>query len=129
MKVPVVRKAMSLLVTTMILAGPLTARAAADSCDSPRTQREMESCAAVKLSDATHRLEEAYTKYGRRLHEGGKELLEKSQDAWRQYAQASCAVVSYQSEGGSMQTLLVTSCRTKMMLDRVEVLRSMFEPD
>lgn len=113
------------------------ATAAELNCSNPVTQREMNQCAEVYFQAADGDLNEDY-KMARsamidvdaQLPEnlaGAEKALLNAQRAWIKFRDFSCAAEGYLFRGGSMEPLMVTTCKERLTRQRSEELRTLFE--
>ena len=95
----------------------------ADRCDSPQTQAEMNTCAALKLARRDQRLNVAYSKLMKTVDPHRRTKLRAAQRAWLAFRDAECAFEASESEGGTMYPLLFDSCKTELTKARVAELK------
>ena len=108
------------------LAAPSLAQAAKADCAYAATQAQMNNCAAAqyKTTDAT--LNQSYKQAMSQAK--NKDALKQAQRAWITYRDRHCDAVGAQAEGGSMQPLLITSCRTLLTTARITELENLVKP-
>ena len=94
----------------------------ADRCDSPQTQAEMNVCAAQTFLRSDQRLNVAYNKLMKTVDPHRRPKLRAAQRAWLAYRDAQCAFEGSESEGGTMQPMLVSGCKSELTDARIEQL-------
>jgi len=113
------------------------------NCDEPETQREMNWCASRDFAIADTALNEqwdctkAFMKardesfvdnpYARDTRPGFFDTLLEAQRAWLSYRDAHCRGEGYVARGGSLEPLLVSTCKTALTNVRTEQLRALAE--
>ena len=114
------------------------------NCDDPMAQQEMNWCAAQdfaaadaelnaqwKITAAAMKARDAdFAEHGRDgadAREGWFESLLEAQRAWLRFRDAHCRIEGYNMRGGSMEPLLISSCRTHITNLRTEQLRELRE--
>ncbi len=120
----------------LLLAQQGDARASVD-CAEPMTQQAMNYCAGVELAEADDALNAQWRETAakmRRLdgattYDDGRpgyfaQLL-AAQRAWLSYRDAHCASEGYQARGGSLEPLLIATCKTGLTRTRTEQLREL----
>lgn len=112
------------------------------NCDDPQVQQEMNWCAGRDYEVADERLNaqwkitaaamkardadfEGYA--GNDKREGYFDSLLEAQRAWLRYRDAHCRVDGYTARGGSMEPLLVNSCKARLTRLRTDELRELVE--
>ena len=109
--------------------------AQAANCSQPNTQMEMNMCAAAdhQREDAAMTAQWRKTLAYMRKQDGaansrtdkrptyGDTLLE-SQRAWLRYRDTQCAIEGYAARGGSMEPMLIASCKAKLTAERRKAL-------
>ncbi|MDQ0324410.1 uncharacterized protein YecT (DUF1311 family) [Rhodopseudomonas julia] len=124
------RSEMSMAALVVLLTLPGAAGAA--ECADPQTQAEMNACAAQTFEEADAALNEAWPKvleYYRALDselsddlKGAEEALLEAQRTWIVFRDAHCASVGFAARGGTMEPLLVTSCKADLTRERTDQL-------
>ncbi|PKP95011.1 MAG: urease [Alphaproteobacteria bacterium HGW-Alphaproteobacteria-14] len=116
------------------------------NCEDPRHQQEMNSCAARDFEVADERLnaqwpitaaamkarDADFAAYGANEYdtrEGYFESLLESQRGWLRYRDAHCRVEGYYARGGSLEPLLVSTCKARLTRMRTEELRALIETE
>ena len=113
------------------------------NCDDPMAQQEMNRCAERDYVEADAALNaqwittkavmkardkelEAY-RSTRDSRPGYFESLLKAQRAWLTYREAHCRLEGYVARGGSLEPLLVSTCKTALTKSRTQDLRDIVE--
>ena len=106
-------------------------------CDNAMTQRDMNMCAAKDYQEADQALNLQWTETRKVVAErdaqldpadrGGAKALLAAQRAWISYRDGQCEASGYSAYGGSMQPMLISSCRATMTRARTQELRSLAE--
>ena len=102
---------------------PLAASAA---CEDPQTQTEMNICAHQDFETADKKLNRVYAKHLPSLTKPHQTALRKAQRAWIKYRDLACKSYGLNAEGGSMQSMLVSNCLTKITHQRIKMLEDQF---
>lgn len=124
---------MTRLIIPMALAAVLAAGpAAAQNCEDPQDQRTMNHCASERLQVADGELNAAYNKaraYMRELDsastagmKGAAIALRDAQRAWIVFRDKACASDGFRFRGGTMEPLVVATCKTRLTLQRTKEL-------
>lgn len=111
------------------------------NCDDPQVQQEMNWCAARDFAVADDRLNSQWKEVAALMNErdadfatygsdhdtreGFFESLLEAQRGWLRYRDAHCRVDGYTMRGGSMEPLLVNSCKARLTRMRTEELREL----
>lgn len=112
---------------TVALAAMLAAAsAAAEDCDSAETQADMTACADAAYRAADAKLNAAYKAIASRLTDDAdaRKLLVAAERAWIAFRDAECAFATSAASGGSIQPMLVASCRERLTAARATDLES-----
>jgi len=119
-------KPLYLLVFTMLITTSMQIHAA-DNCNNPETQLEMNVCSAqqYRLEDA--KLNKNYKELVRKLDPSEKQRLKAVQLSWIKFRDLQCEFEASKYEGGSIQPLVRSSCLTQMTKQRNKDLRAMIE--
>ena len=112
---------MAHLAAALLLVHALTR--AADRCDSPQTQAEMNVCAAEDFRRADAQLNVAYDRLLKSLDPGRRAKLQKAERAWLAFRDAQCAYEASEAEGGTMAPMLRAGCLTEVTKMRIAQLR------
>ncbi|MEQ5786897.1 DUF1311 domain-containing protein [Erythrobacter sp. NFXS35] len=112
------------------------------NCEDPQVQQEMNWCAARDFEVADERLnaqwketaaamkarDESFVEYaGDDTREGYFESLLEAQRAWLRYRDAHCRLEGYYARGGSLEPLLVSTCKARLTRMRTDELRELVE--
>ncbi|WP_296718674.1 lysozyme inhibitor LprI family protein [Erythrobacter sp.] len=112
------------------------------NCDDPQVQQEMNWCAARDFEVADERLnsqwketaaamkarDASFVEYaGDDTREGYFESLLEAQRAWLRYRDAHCRLEGYYARGGSLEPLLVSTCKARLTRMRTDELRELIE--
>lgn len=100
------------------------------NCKNPMTQTDMNICAGSQARAADRDMAREYNRATIRMRRMGKayaDALLTSQRAWLKFRDAECVVEGYAARGGSMESMLRSSCfedvtqaRTKQLRDLVK---------
>ena len=114
---------------TLIAVAALLASGAAwaDDCSNANTQTEMNQCAAAQYQAADKKLNETWEQALKRASGKQLELLKKAQQAWISLRDADCAFLASGAEGGSMQPMLISQCKTDKSVEREAFLASLLQ--
>ncbi|UXS40098.1 lysozyme inhibitor LprI family protein [Agrobacterium tumefaciens] len=125
-----------LLCATAGLSMPASAQGEPD-CKAPQTQADMTICAGKDYEKADKQLNAEYQKLRKLLTErdkaadadgkGATDALVTAQRAWVAFRDANCALSGFQARGGSMESMLISSCLAEMSGKRAEELRQLSE--
>jgi uncharacterized protein YecT (DUF1311 family) len=123
-----------LLPAALMLAGA----PAGSSCRSPRSQSEMNRCAAVDFESADAAMNLAWRPALAFVRDQDKEAdfqpdgkpsgesrLRDAQRAWLIFRDAHCTVESYGARGGTMEPMLYESCRARVTRERTRQLHGL----
>lgn len=94
------------------------------------TQHDMNQCAYQGWMAADGDLNDTYKwamQVARGWSDGAAEALRNAQRAWIPYRDAACEAEGYLFEGGSMQPLIVMSCKEHLTRQRTEEMRAVYE--
>lgn len=107
------------------------------NCKNPQYQQEMNYCAyqdflvADEKLNVVYRLAIAATKmmdgYYEGDQQGAEQALREAQRAWVIFRDKACEVEGFVSRGGTMEPLLVSSCKAHLTEQRTEGLRWLSE--
>lgn len=104
-----------------LLALPAIAIAGASAdCDEPQTQFEINQCAQEEYERSDKALNLAYQEYRAGLPDFQKALLKKAQLSWIRFRDDACEFEASAVEGGSMQPMVYSQCRSDYTLRRLE---------
>jgi len=133
------------LIATLIL--PLLAQAAEPpvpgwNCDDPQVQQEMNWCAGRDFAVADERLNAQWKITSEVMKQRDAEWAEigsadarpgffpsllEAQRGWLRYRDAHCRVDGYIARGGTLEPLLVSSCKARLTRMRTEELKALVE--
>lgn len=105
---------------------PSLAQGAKADCAYAATQAQMNSCATTQYKATDAKLNQTYKQAMSQAK--NKDALKQAQRAWITYRDRHCDAVGAQAEGGSMQPLLITSCRTLLTTARITELDNLVQP-
>lgn len=108
-----------LTVCLCFLGVPISAWAQTNSCDESTTTHEMIECEAKQFNHFDDKLNQIYGSLRTELDKVGKLRLRDAQRAWIVFRDAECLRVSDSARGGTLEPLLMLSCKTQMTADRV----------
>ena len=114
------------------------------NCDDPQFQQEMNWCSARDYARADAKLNAQWAITSARMKErdagwdesvadgwdkrpGWHASLLEAQRAWITFRDAHCRVDGYTARGGTLEPLLVSSCKTALTKARTEQLRALAE--
>jgi uncharacterized protein YecT (DUF1311 family) len=117
------------LITGAFLCLLISSTTALADCDEPETQTEMNICTAEEYKTADKELNEAYSKHSKGLSDAHLEALKQAQLAWIKYRDQACTSFGLSAEGGSMEGMLVTMCRTRLTAERTDLLDDQFSTE
>ncbi len=115
------------------------------NCENPMAQQEMNYCAGQEFERADRALNTQWAKTSAVLKErdeqraagafplsddrpGNFETLLEAQRAWLAFRDAHCRNEGYYARGGSMEPLLVLTCKTALTEARTEQLEALTQP-
>ena len=125
-----------IMLSATFLAGAQDARAQEEpNCAEPVTQRDMNACADIEYDKADKDLNAAYKQLRTKMSDWGKSADEESkgavdalvaaQRAWVAFRDANCEVAGFQARGGTMESMLISSCLADMSTKRAAELREL----
>lgn len=110
------------------------------NCEHPQVQQEMNWCAAQEYERADTALNAQWRETAAAMKErdatldssrdtrpGYFETLLAAQCAWLEYRDAHCRSAGYSARGGSLEPLLVGTCKAELTEERTEQLRNLIE--
>ncbi|OIQ43842.1 MAG: urease [Roseobacter sp. MedPE-SW] len=116
----------------------LPVQALAD-CSDPQTTRDMRHCAALDYERADAELNKTYKAAQRSMRsldqdlpndlKGANESLLQAQRAWIPFRDAACATEGFQFRGGTLEPLMVLTCKTHLTRRRSAQLEELIEPN
>jgi len=111
------------------------------SCDDPGPQQEMNYCAAQEYHAADRALNAQWKRTAAAMKQrdaqwdapndnrpGHFASLLSAQRAWLKYRDAHCQTAGYSFRGGSMEPLIVSTCKTALTERRTQQLNLLIEP-
>lgn len=101
--------------------------AAAQNCKNPDTQLAMNACAARDYDREDKRLNQTYRDLLTKIESAKREKLREVQRAWLSYRDLNCDFQSADYEGGSIYSLVQSSCLGEMTKQRTKDLKLMLE--
>lgn len=121
----------------LALAFPVAAQVDQWNCADPQFQQEMNYCAALDFEAADRALNVAWkhvkseidardAEMSENMRSWGEALLE-AQRAWIAYRDAHCTSEGFQFRGGSMEPLIVATCKTHETQSRTQELLLLIE--
>jgi len=99
----------------------------ADECAEALTTAQMHVCVNEANRQADSQLAEALTKARQRAGADLQAPLDEAQASWAQYRDVQCAAEGAQYEGGTIQPVVVLSCRLNLSRSRTEYLDGLFQ--
>ena len=120
----------------IIMALILLQGAATLDCGNAMTQTDMNQCAAREFDRADRALNVQWTRTAEEMRRrdatafrdgrpGYFQTLLESQRAWLNYRDTQCRVEGYYARGGSLEPLLVATCKTQLTQERTQTLRDL----
>lgn len=104
--------------------------ASAQNCEDPQFQQEMNYCSHQDFLAADEKLNAAYKTVRAKLREwdadlpenlkGGADALRDAQRAWITYRDKACEAEGFLFRGGTMEPLIVSSCKTRLTERRTD---------
>jgi uncharacterized protein YecT (DUF1311 family) len=101
--------------------------AAAQNCKNPDTQMAMNVCAARDYEREDRRLNQTYRDLIAKLEQGKREKLREVQRAWLSYRDLNCDFQSDDYQGGTIYSLIQSSCLADMTKQRTKDLKALLE--
>lgn len=114
------------------------------NCEDPQVQQEMNWCAdrdfAIAHTDLNEQWEETAARmkardqsfeqnpYARDTRPGYFDTLLEAQRAWLAFRDAHCRSEGYYARGGTLEPLLVSTCKTALTNARTQQLKELIEP-
>lgn len=128
------------MILALFLAAGAASAGPAWNCDDPVAQQEMNWCAAQEFekADAALNVQWKSTVAGMKTRDaewdfshddrpGYFDTLLAAQRAWLAYRDTQCASEGYWARGGSLESLLVSTCKTRLTVERTQQLRFLIE--
>lgn len=117
------------LISLAVLAAPAFAQDEVD-CANAMTQLDMNHCAYLGWMQADEDLNETYgwaMDVANRYGETVATALRTAQRAWIPYRDAACEAEGIMYEGGSIQPLIIFTCKEHLTRQRTEEMRAVYE--
>lgn len=117
-----------LFIFTLVAASVFAGSAiAAENCKNPQSQLAMNTCAAKDYEREDARLNKTYKELVAKLEKDRREKVKEIQIAWIKYRDLQCDFDSAGYEGGTMYSLVRSSCLSQMTKERTKDLKAMLE--
>lgn len=117
-----------LFIFTLLAASAFAGSAiAAENCKNPQSQLAMNTCAAKDYERDDARLNKTYKELVTKLEKDRREKIKEVQVAWIKYRDLQCDFDSAGYEGGTMYSLVRSSCLSRMTNERTKDLKAMLE--
>lgn len=100
---------------------------AAENCKDPQSQLAMNACAGKEYEREDARLNKTYKELTAKLEKDRREKLKEIQLAWIKYRDLQCDFDSSAYEGGTMYSLVRSSCLSQMTKQRNKDLKALLE--
>lgn len=97
------------------------------ACNNPQTQTEMNICAHEDYKVVDAELNAIYSRSITGLSQSHQSALKKAQRAWISYRDLACHSFGLSTEGGSMQSMLVSNCLADLTRQRIKILADQFQ--
>jgi uncharacterized protein YecT (DUF1311 family) len=108
--------------------GPVHAQNEPIDCTSESLdQRQLDQCAGRGFNDIDGRLDTLYRTMISKYDAPNRALLETAQQRWRAYRDAECAFETNGTTGGTINSMMVTKCRTAKTIARIDELKAQLE--
>jgi uncharacterized protein YecT (DUF1311 family) len=101
--------------------------AAAQSCKNPETQMAMNACAARDYDREDTRLNKTYRDLLAKLEPAKRDKLREVQRVWLSFRDLSCDFQSTDYQGGTIYSLVQSSCLADMTKQRTKDLNALLE--
>lgn len=103
-----------------LMTSPPFAQAA--DCDSMSNQNAMNQCISNEYKNSDAELNKLYKEISHRLNDNADALkaLRNSQRAWISFRDAECDFAAINTQGGSIHSMLITSCRNELTQARIK---------
>ena len=117
-----------LLILTLVAASAFVGSVnAAENCKNPQSQLAMNTCAAKDYERDDASLNKTYKDLVAKLEKDRREKVKEIQIAWIKYRDLQCDFDSASYEGGTMYSLVRSSCLSQMTKQRTKDLKAMLE--
>ncbi len=85
-----------------------------------QTQIELNQQAGAVYKEVDGKLNNSYAKLSARLSPTSKSRLQAAQEAWARYRDLECAFIGTATEGGTIQSTMITQCKTELTTRRLK---------
>lgn len=85
-----------------------------------QTQIELNQQAGAVYREVEGKLADSYAKLSARLSPTSKSRLQAAQEAWARYRDLECAFIGTATEGGTIQSTMITQCKTELTTRRLK---------
>jgi uncharacterized protein YecT (DUF1311 family) len=117
-----------LMSRAMVVASMFAASAmAAEDCRNPQSQMAMNICSGQDYKRADATMSKTYKVLVSNLEKDRREKLKKVQVAWIKYRDLQCEFDASNYDGGSMESLVHTSCLARVTQQRNKDLEAMLK--
>lgn len=111
----------------LLTTAALSLSAVAQNCNNPETQLAMNMCAGKEFDREDARLNRNYRDLMGKLEPARREKMRELQRVWISFRDLQCEFQSVQYEGGSMYSLVRSSCLTGLTKQRNKDLKDLLE--
>ncbi|MEM9804874.1 MAG: lysozyme inhibitor LprI family protein [Cyanobacteria bacterium P01_D01_bin.56] len=101
---------------------------AKQDCGALETQQAMNQCVADNYAVADQQLNEVYQQVRQKLNESAQQQLMDAEEQWISFRDAQCAFESKYFEGGSIASLIQSSCLEQLTDNRIAELKQSVKP-
>lgn len=132
------RLAFAILTCLVVSAGSAYAVGPKQNCSDPQTQAEMTQCAGDEFDKADKALNAQWKLTRAAMVEtdanldddqkGAEKTLLKGQRAWIDYRDGQCEAEGFSVRGGTMEPMMVASCKARLTELRTKELKALAEP-
>ena len=99
------------------------------NCKSPANQMEMDQCAGRDFQAADARLNAVYRSMMSRYDAPNQAFFKSAEKAWIAYRDAECNFETNGTAGGSINSMMLTQCRTEKTNARIKELNAQLHCD
>lgn len=85
-----------------------------------QTQIELNQQAGAVYREVDGKLNDSFAKLSARLSPTSKSRLQAAQEAWARYRDLECAFIGTATEGGTIQSTMITQCKTELTSRRLK---------
>ena len=100
----------------------------AADCERAKTTRDIVNCEKAHFNDAVQSLGNLRNQINGVLNDRERKALDAAQSAWLTYREKHCAAAALLYEGGTMESVMMTSCMAGLTEQRVRDLHAIFDP-